>query len=251
MTLIRVVMAKARCRGGGTISYSTPSARMRILNSFSNGSKCKSLAWSLMAIRRTMFKSLRTGALSARASAPVRSSTPFSRAAAAAGQVDVLLHVGDQRLDALAAGGIVPRQGLEHVLLRRHHRPHVATQEAPQLVDHRQLLRIAHGDRERVLLELDGHDAVELGHGLGDHGQHVGRHDQLGQADHLQAHLLGQTLHEVLVAQQAHADGHLAEQLGGPLPLLLEDHLHPVFGEETEVDQDLSDASQCHVVNLN
>ena len=31
MTLMRVVMAKARCRGGGTISYSTPSALMRML----------------------------------------------------------------------------------------------------------------------------------------------------------------------------------------------------------------------------
>ena len=44
MTLMRVVMAKARCRGGGTISYSTPSALMRMRNSSSNGSKCKSLA---------------------------------------------------------------------------------------------------------------------------------------------------------------------------------------------------------------
>lgn len=39
MTLIRVVIAKARWRGGGTISYNTPSERMRILNSLSNGSK--------------------------------------------------------------------------------------------------------------------------------------------------------------------------------------------------------------------
>ena len=73
MTLIRVVMAKARCRGGGTISYNTPSERMRILNSFSNGSKCKSLACSLIAISSTMFNSFRTGALSARASTLVRS----------------------------------------------------------------------------------------------------------------------------------------------------------------------------------
>ena len=35
----RVVMAKARCRGGGTISKSTPSALMRMRNSSSNGSK--------------------------------------------------------------------------------------------------------------------------------------------------------------------------------------------------------------------
>ena len=69
ITLMRVVMAKARCRGGGTISYSTPSALMRMRNSSSNGSKWMSLAWSLMASSSTMFSSLRTGALSARASA--------------------------------------------------------------------------------------------------------------------------------------------------------------------------------------
>ena len=39
MTLIRVTMAFAKCRGGGTISYNTPSALTRILNSSSNGSK--------------------------------------------------------------------------------------------------------------------------------------------------------------------------------------------------------------------
>ena len=164
-------------------------------------------------------------------------------------QVGVLFHVGDQALDALAAGGIIPREGLEHVLFRRHHGPHLVAQEAPQLVDHRQLLRIAHRNREHVVLEPDGHHAVELGHRLGDHGQHVGRHDELGQADDLQAHLLGQPLHEVLVAQQAHADGHLAKQLGGPLPLLLQDYLYPILAEETEVDQDLSDASQCHAIS--
>ncbi len=85
MTLMRVVMAKARCRGGGTISYSTPSDRMRILNSFSKGSKCKSLAWSLIASSSTMFSSFRTGALSARASTLVRSiGVPFSIASTAA-----------------------------------------------------------------------------------------------------------------------------------------------------------------------
>ena len=162
-------------------------------------------------------------------------------------QVVVLLHVGNHLLDAFAPGRIIPRQGLQHVPLRRHHRPHFATEEAPQLVDDRELLRIAHGDGEHVVLEADGHDAVELGHGLRDHGQNVGGHDQVGQADHLQAHLFAQPLHEVFFAEQAHANGHLAEEFGGPLPLLLKDHLHPLFGEETKVDQDLSDASQCHV----
>ena len=38
---------------------------MRMRNSSSNGSKCKSEAWSLIANNRTMLSSLRTGAESA------------------------------------------------------------------------------------------------------------------------------------------------------------------------------------------
>ena len=88
MTLMRVVMAKARWRGGGTISYNTPSARMRILNSCSKGSKCKSLSRSLMAISSTMFSSLRTGALSASASTLVKSTeVVFSAASTAAAKL--------------------------------------------------------------------------------------------------------------------------------------------------------------------
>ena len=73
ITLMRLMMAFARCRGGGTISYSTPSARTRILNSSSNGSKWISLAWSLMASSITMLSSLRIGCVSASSSSPPRS----------------------------------------------------------------------------------------------------------------------------------------------------------------------------------
>ena len=83
ITLIRVVIAKARCLGGGTISWSTPSALSRMRNSCSKGSKWMSLAPSRIASKSTMFKSLRTGALSARASAPVRSVGPSLPRAAA------------------------------------------------------------------------------------------------------------------------------------------------------------------------
>ena len=84
ITLMRVVIAKARCLGGGTISWSTPSALSRIRNSCSKGSKWMSLAPSRIARRSTMFKSLRTGALSARASMLVRSVGPSRPALAAA-----------------------------------------------------------------------------------------------------------------------------------------------------------------------
>ena len=247
MTLMRVVMAKARCRGGGTISYSTPSARMRILNSFSNGSKCKSLAWSLMASSSTMFKSLRTGALSARASTLVRSSAPsLLQGLGRRRQRGVLLHVGDQRLDALAPRRVVAVQRPRHVLLRGHHRPDVVAQEAPQLVDDRQLLRIAHGDRQRVVLEADGHDAVELGHGLGDVGQHVGRHHHVGQADHLHAHLLGQPLGQLLVGRSAPCRWRSARTTRPAAAAAPPGALQPVLGEEAEVHQNLSDPPQGH-----
>ena len=101
-----------------------------------------------------MLRSLRTGALSARASTLVRSSGPsLLHRLGRRGQLGVVLHVGDQRLDALAARRVVALQRLEHVLLGRHHRADVVAQEAPQLVDDRELLRIAHGDRQRVVLE--------------------------------------------------------------------------------------------------
>ncbi len=73
MTLMRLLMALARWRGGGTISYSTPSQRIRILYSSSNGSKWMSDALSLMPIRKIMLMSLRTGASLASSRMPSRS----------------------------------------------------------------------------------------------------------------------------------------------------------------------------------
>ena len=53
--------------------------------------------------------------------------------------------------DTLAAGCVVALQCLEDLLLGGHHGPDVEAEEAAQLVDDRQLLRIAHGDRQRVV----------------------------------------------------------------------------------------------------
>ncbi len=73
MTLIRLAIAGARCRGGGTSSYRMPSTRYRILYSSSNGSKWMSDALSLIASSSTMFRSFRTGAASAISSIASRS----------------------------------------------------------------------------------------------------------------------------------------------------------------------------------
>ena len=129
---------------------------MRMRNSSSNGSKCKSLALSLIAISKTMFSSLRTGALSARASTLVRSIGPSpATALAAAAKRLVGLHVGDDALDAFAAGRIEAIERLLHVALGGHHRANIEAEKRPQFVLHRKLLRIARGDRQRVAVERD------------------------------------------------------------------------------------------------
>ena len=55
--------------------------------------------------------------------------------------------------------------------------------------------------------------------------EHLGRDHHVAEADHLHAHLLGQGLGQLLVVDQAHADGDLPEHLAGPLLLLLQQHL--------------------------
>ena len=82
------------------------------------------------------------------------------------GQLVVLLHLGDHRLHALAAHRIVPLKRLEHLLFGADRRLDVAPQEAPQLVDDRKLLRVAHGDGQRVAVKAQGYDAIQLGHWL-------------------------------------------------------------------------------------
>ncbi len=66
--------------------------------------------------------------------------------------------------------------------------------------------------------------------------------------DDLHAHLLGEGLGELLVVDQAHLLGDLAEQLAGTLLLLFEQHFELVVGDEAEVDQNLSDASNAMVL---
>ena len=59
-------------------------------------------------------------------------------------------------------------------------------------------------------------------------------------------HLLGQAVGQLLVVDQPHAHGDLAEHLAGPLLLLLQQHLQLLVGEEAEVHEDLSDPPNRH-----
>ena len=155
MTLMRVVMAKARCRGGGTISYKhavgadadlelvLERLEVQVAGVVLDGQQQHHV--QQLAHRGAVGQGLDAGQVDA----PRRFSMAYRRH----GQLGVLLHVGDQRLHALAAGRVVALQRLEHVLLGADHRLDVVAQKGPQLVEDRELLRIAHGDRQRVVLE--------------------------------------------------------------------------------------------------
>ena len=110
------------------------------------------------------------------------------------GQSGVVLQIGNDRFNAFAARRIITAQGLENVFFGGHDRTDIEAQERAQLIDDGKLLRIAHGNRERVVVKLDRHHAIKLGHRFGDVRQHLGRHDNVGQRHHLHAHLLGQPL---------------------------------------------------------
>ena len=117
------------------------------------------------------------------------------------GQLHVGLHVGDEALDAFRPRRVVPLQRVDDVGFGRHHGPDIVAQKAPQFVDDRQLLRIAHGDRQRVVLEADRNNPVKLGHRLRHVRQDVRGNNDLAEFDHLQTHLLGQRLGHLLVVQ--------------------------------------------------
>jgi len=156
------------------------------------------------------------------------------------GQILVVLHVADKLLDALAAAGVVALQRVEHVALAGHHRTDVVAEEAPQLVGDRQLLRVAHGDRQTVVSKADRQNSIQRGHRLRDVSDNLGRNHHVAEVDQLHAELFGQRLGKLGVVDQAHADGHLADQLTRPLLLLLDQRFELLVGDETQVDQHLA-----------
>ena len=89
---------------------------------------------------------------------------------------------------------------------------------------------------------------VHLGHRVGDRGDQVPVQLDFAQVDHLHVHLLGQGLGQLVVGDQLHVLGDLAQQFSGTLLLLFQQHLQLLVGDEPEIDQDLSDTSNRHVV---
>ena len=87
------------------------------------------------------------------------------------GQIGIVLQRGDDALHAVGALAVVPLQRRSHRRLGRHHHANVEAQKRPQLVLHAQVLRIAHGDGERIAIELDRDDSIHLRHRRRDHRQ--------------------------------------------------------------------------------
>ncbi len=121
MTLMRVVMAKARWRGGGTISYSTPSALMRILNSLFERFEVQVAGVVLDGQQQHHVQQLaHRGAVGQGLDAGQVEGVGAAGQFGLGGQLGVVGQVIDDRLDALVAG-VVAFERLEHVVLGGHH----------------------------------------------------------------------------------------------------------------------------------
>jgi len=161
-------------------------------------------------------------------------------------QFVVFLQLAQDGFDALAFAGVVLAQGPLDVALGGHHQADVVAQKVPQFVLDGQVLRIASGQGQRAVVQHDRDHAIQLGHRVGDRGEHGTIQLDLAQVDHLHVHLLGQRLSQLLVGDQRHLFGDLAQQFTGPLLLLLQQHLQLLVGDESEIDQNLSDAANGH-----
>jgi hypothetical protein len=122
----------------------------------------------------------------------------------------------------------------------------VVPDEPPQLVLHRNVLRLARGDGQNAVVELQRDHPIQLGHGIGHHLSSIFRGRKALDVDGLHVELFGQGLDQLLIGDQPHVLGDLADQLSRVLVLFLDQHFQLVVGDEPHVDEDLSDATQCH-----
>ena len=76
--------------------------------------------------------------------------------------------------------------------------------------------------------------------------EHLGVDVQVGERDDAEVQLFGERLGELIVVDQAHVHGDLAEHLAGTLLLLFDEQFELLVGDIAEVDQDLSDAALGH-----
>ena len=161
-------------------------------------------------------------------------------------QLCIVFHIGDEAFDAFGAGGVELIQRPLHVALGGDHGFDVVAQQRAELIANGELLRIAHGDGQRVVFKLDGNHAVQLRHRLGNSGQHVGGNFQFAKSDNPHAHLLGERLGQLLFGDVAQRFGNLAQQFARPALLLFQQQLELILRNHPQVDKNLTDATNGH-----
>ena len=152
----------------------------------------------------------------------------------------------DQFLDAFSFAVVVLRDRFVDVRFGRDQDLDLVTEERPQLVLDVQVLRVTSRDGQRVAFELNRHATIQLGHRFADLLHHLWFQLRVFQRNRLHPHLLGERLNELLVRDQLHVLGDFPEQRTRLLLLFVEHNLQLIIGEETEVNEDLSDATWGH-----
>ena len=152
----------------------------------------------------------------------------------------IVFEVVEDRLDAVAlVGGVVAFEGRVDFLRRRNDDANLVAEEVAQLVHYGEVLRLARGDRQRVVAERQRNGAVHMRHRFGEVAQHFLRNGQVGNRDDLQSELFAERLRELILGQHIHTNRDLADQLAGALALLFAQKLQLFFVNIAEVDEDL------------
>ena len=138
-------------------------------------------------------------------------------------QLDVrgrALHLRHDVGDAPALAVVRSIDGLPDRRLRGHGGDHLKIRHEAHIVQGEDVGGVAHGERQRIALELDGQDLVFAGDLLRDELEDVGVDVQLGERDRLDPVLAGQEGDQVLFGDEAELDEDATELVVGALLLL-------------------------------
>jgi len=155
----------------------------------------------------------------------------------------VVLDLLDQVDDALFLAGVGLGEGVGDGLRRRQLRLHLGdVEQVAQVVQGRQIVGIADGDDQDLVLEGQRKHLVHAGHRLGDELQRFGLRLDILQVDDLEVVLFAQRLEELVLGDEASGHGDLADRLGGVLGLF-ENLPQLIFVEEAQIDEHLAEAT--------
>ena len=137
--------------------------------------------------------------------------------------------------------------GLQHIAFGRNDHRDVVTKERTQFILNRQILWVTGSDGEDVVFKRERNNAVELRHGFRNLADHFIIKLGVFQRHCLHAHLLCESLNQLFIGDQLHVLCDSAEQRTGLLLLLFEHNFKLLVSEEAKVNQNLSNATWCHV----